>query len=416
MHQPPDEVYAAIRDTDPDTLDAAELDELQCHLATLGAWCDAKQVGVTRRQRSLAAEGRAADPRTSLSDKGRQSSKDAKAASEREGVCTAMPGFEDALADGQVSAGHVDAIANATRGLDEHDRAEFIGEADNLLDDATAQSVDAFSKNCRDLAKSIRARNNARADVDELERQREQSKVTRWVDRETGMHKTLIEADPVTDRIIWAAVQRSRNGLRRKKKQTGEKPASFDRLTVDAIVDAVSAGPASASASPRGRAAGNRISVLIAFDALVSGLREQGLCQTDSGVDLPVETVRRMACDGEIIPIVLDGRGVVLDEGRAKRLATPEQRLAIEAMHETCVFPGCKIGVDDCRIHHVDFWERGGTTDVGTMAPVCETHHHRIHEGGWIFRMTPDRVGTWIRPDGTVHSTGPLIDRTSVAA
>ena len=208
MHRPPDEVYAAVRDTDPDVLDAGELDAYQRHIAELRAWCDAREVRATRRQRTLAAEGRAGDPRHTLSESGRRSGKDAKTASERESVCTTMPGFEDALAEGQVSAGHVDAIANATRGLDDTDRAEFAAEAESLLDDATTQSVDAFEKNCRELAKGIRARNNARADVDELERQKAQSKVTRWVDRQTGMHKTLIEADPETDRRIWSAVQR----------------------------------------------------------------------------------------------------------------------------------------------------------------------------------------------------------------
>ena len=43
--------------------------------------------------------------------------------------------------------------------------------------------------------------------------------------------------------------------------------------------------------------------------------------------------VRRLACDAQVIPIVLNGQGVVLDEGRAKRTATPEQRRALRAMH-----------------------------------------------------------------------------------
>jgi hypothetical protein len=424
MRRPPDEVFAAVRDTDPDVLDAAELDTLQGRIAELKAWCDAKQVRATRRQRALAAEGRACDPRHTLSGSGRQSSKDAKAASERESVCTSMPGFEDALANGDVSAGHVDAIAKATRGLDDHDRAEFAGEADTLLGEAGDQSVDAFEKNCRDLAKSIRARNNERADIDELERQREQSKVTRWVDQQTGMCKTLIEADPLTDRHLWAAIQRSRKRLRRQRKQTGEAPTSFDRLTVDAIVDAAanssSSGGSAGSAGSPGRAVGDRIVVHVSLEHLLAGSADRshnrGVCETDSGVELPVETVRRMACDGEIIPVVLDGRGVVLDEGRAKRLATLEQRIAIEAMHTTCSFPTCQVSVDDCRIHHVDFWERGGTTNLDVMAPVCDTHHRHIHEGGWVVQITPDRVGTWIRPDGTVHWTGSLLDRASVAA
>ena len=411
MHEPPDGVYEALCAVDPDVLDAAELDELIRRIAALESWCAALKVRATRRQRALAAEGRACDPRHALSNSGGQSSRDAKAASERESVCTAMPGFEDALAEGQVSAGHVDAIAHATRGLSEEDRAEFTAEAEALLDDAASQTVDAFEKNCRDLAKSIRARNNARADIDELERQRQQSKVSRWVDRETGMHKTLIETDPLTDRRIWSAVQRARKALRRRQKQSGGQLASFDRLTVDSVVEAMSAV---SDDHPR-RHGVDGVIVHVGLDRLVGGGPSDGPCETDSGVELPAETVRRLACEAQIIPVVLDGRGVVLDEGRAKRLATPDQRVAIEAMHTTCSFPNCSVTIDECRVHHIDFWEHGGQTDLDRMAPVCETHHHLVHEGGWTFKMTTDRVGTWIRPDGTVHWSGPLIDRAQAA-
>jgi hypothetical protein len=34
-----------------------------------------------------------------------------------------------------------------------------------------------------------------------------------------------------------------------------------------------------------------------------------------------------------------------------------------------------------------------------------------VHEGGWKLDMTPDRVGTWTRPDGVVFWTGSLLDR-----
>jgi len=406
MKSPPDAVYAEVRDTDPDVLDADGLTDHVGRLAMLRAWIDAEQVRATRAQRRLADEGRAADPTSSLARDGRQSSKDAKAVTERERVCTSMPGFEDALADGAVAAGHVDAIASATRSLDETETAEFVAEAESLLDDAGRLGVDAFEKSCRALAKSIRAQHNARADVDELEQQRQQSKISRWVDKATGMHHTHIECDPLTDRQIWSAVQRERGTLRRRNQQGGTN-VSWDRLTVDALVDAVS--------STGGNA---RIAMVVHVDlpTLTNGRHDTTLCETDSGVSLPVDTVRRMACDAGMIPVVLNGEGVVLDEGRAKRLATHEQRLAIEAMQATCSHPDCTVTIDDCRIHHITPWRSGGRTDLADLAPVCEPHHHLVHEGGWVFTMTADRVATWIRPDGEVYWTGSLNDRQPVAA
>jgi hypothetical protein len=402
MNSPPDAVYAEVRDTDPDILDSAALDAYLRRVAELRAWCDARQVRATRRQRQLAADGSATEPRNSLANHGRQSSKEAAAAAERETVCTTMPGFEEALGQGAVSAGHVDAIANATKDLTEDERAEFVAEAEGLLADAIQQGVDAFTRSCRDLARGIRAHANDRADADELEQQRRQSKISRWVDRQTGMHKTLIECDPITDRQIWAAVQRGRGRLRRRNQQSGTK-VSWDRLTVDAVVEAVS--------SPSGNTRGSLV-VHIDVGSLTDGRRPDSLCETDSGVPVPIDTARRMACDADIIPVVLDGSGVVLDQGRAKRLATTEQRTAIEAMQSTCSHPDCTVSIDDCRIHHVRPWERGGRTDLADLAPVCEVHHHLVHEGGWTFTMTPDRVATWVRPDGAVYWTGSLLDRT----
>ena len=395
--------FAVVRDSDPDVLDSDELSVYLDAVSQVRAWCDARQVRATRRQRQLAVEGRATEPEHALSNHGRQSSKDAKAAAEREQVCTAMPGFEDALDNGAVTAGHVDAIASATRHLDDTERAEFVGEADTLLGEARDQGVDRFAKGCRDLAKSIRARHNAQAAEDELERQRKQSKVTRWVDDTTGMHKTLIECDPVTDRAIWAAVQTARGRLRRRDQQTGGARTSWDRLTVDAVVDAVT----------NGAGVNGTLVVHVDLGELTESMSGAvGLCETDSGVPVPISTMRRLACDADIIPVVLDGDGVALDQGRAKRLATPEQRTAIEAMHTTCVHPDCSVSIDDCRIHHTTPWQYGGRTDLADLAPVCETHHHLVHEGGWELTITPDRTATWTRPDGTVYWTGPTNNRT----
>jgi len=265
--------------------------------------------------------------------------------------------------------------------------------------------VDAFSRNCRELAKGIQAHHNARADVDELEEQRRQSKVSRWIDRQTGMHKTLIECDPLTDRRIWSAVQRERARLRRRNQQAGTND-SWDRLTVDAVAEALSSDGAD---RPHGRRDG--VVVHVDIETLTGGRHDTTLCETDSGVALPVDTVRRIACNADIIPVVLDGQGVVLDQGRAKRLATDQQRRAIEAMQATCSYPECRTSVDDCRIHHLTPWRLGGRTDLHDLAPVCEPHHHLVHEGGWSLTMTADRTATWTRPDGQEYWTGSLNDR-----
>ena len=396
-----DAVLAVLRSADPDVMDRDELAVLTGRLAAHQAWCDALKVRITRRQRQLAGEGRAEPPHDLLSRHGRESSKRGKAAAEREQVCTAMPAFEDALGSGAVSAGHLDAIANATRNLDEGLSAEFAACQADLLVDAAKQSVDVFERGCRDLARHLVSRSQARSDADELDQQRKRSRVRRWVDKATGMCHTHLELDPVRDRALWTAIDSARATLRQAD---GNRRTPWAQLEVDAVIAAIGGGDR-VDRVPE-------ITVLIDADSLFDQAHANGICETDNGIALPISTVRRLCCDAEILPIVLNGHSEPLDVGRSARTANRAQRRALRAIHRTCAHPDCTVGFSACRIHHVRWWwEHNGPTDIDNLLPLCETHHHMVHEGSWGLTMTPNRTATWTRPDGTHHHTGPTIDR-----
>ena len=123
--------------------------------------------------------------------------------------------------------------------------------------------------------------------------------------------------------------------------------------------------------------------VHIDLETLTNGLSESSTHRTVFGADLPVETIRRIACDANIIPLVLNGAGMPLDIGRSQRLASAAQRRALEATHDTCAFDGCAVAFHACQIHHIEYWENGGPTDLENMVPLCSRHHHAAHEGGW---------------------------------
>jgi hypothetical protein len=57
------------------------------------------------------------------------------------------------------------------------------------------------------------------------------------------------------------------------------------------------------------------------------------------------------------------------------------------------------------------WWKQRGRTDIDNLLPLCENHHHLVHEGGLQLTMTPDRIATWRRPDRTVFHQGTTIDR-----
>ncbi len=399
------DVFAVLRAADPDVMDRDELAVLTGQHAAHQAWCDALEVRITRRQRHLASEGRAEPVPDLLIRHGQQSGKHARAAAEREQVCSSLPAFEDAMSAGTVSAGHVDAIADATRNLDEQLLVEFHACHADLLADAARQGVDTFERGCRDLARHLIARSQAGSDADELDEQRRRSRVRRWTDQQTGMCHTHLELDPVRDRALWAAIDSTRATLRQRD---GNRRTPWPQLEVDAVIAAIGRSDHTDRVP--------EITVLIDHRSLLDGAHTAGICETDNGIALPISTVRRLCCDAEVLPVVLNGAGEVLDVGRSVRTATRAQRRALRAMHRTCAHPDCTVTFDACGIHHITPWLRHGNTDIANLLPVCETHHHLVHEGGWGLTMTPDRTATWTRPDGTHHHTGTITDRAPLEA
>lgn len=129
-----------------------------------------------------------------------------------------------------------------------------------------------------------------------------------------------------------------------------------------------------------------RVAVTVRWEHLRTGV---GTATLETGENLSVAAVRRLACDAEILPIVLDGNGVPLDVGRANRLVTMGIWLALIARDKHCAFPGCKRSPIACDAHHVEHWIDGGETSVKNMVLLCKAHHTVIHSTPWEVRINP---------------------------
>jgi hypothetical protein len=117
--------------------------------------------------------------------------------------------------------------------------------------------------------------------------------------------------------------------------------------------------------------------------------------------DLPVETVRRLTCDGSIVKLVEDHDGTPLDVGRKQRVVSTKLRRALWARDRGCTFPGCRNRLY-VHAHHVEHWATGGETDVGNLLLLCSHHHRLVHEGGFTIGRDADDRPYFIRPDGRV--------------
>jgi hypothetical protein len=119
-----------------------------------------------------------------------------------------------------------------------------------------------------------------------------------------------------------------------------------------------------------------------------------GAGTTVTGELLAPETVRRIACDASIVPVVLGSNSEVLNLGRTTRLATPKMLQALWIRDKGCTFPGCSRPPAWCDAHHVVSWCDGGPTDLGNMALLCPRHHTIVHQKRYTATVT-GFAATW---------------------
>jgi hypothetical protein len=67
----------------------------------------------------------------------------------------------------------------------------------------------------------------------------------------------------------------------------------------------------------------------------------RGNPDAQSKSDLPIETVRRLCCDGSLVPVTEDENHNPLNVGRKHRVVPPALRRALLARDKCCQFPGC---------------------------------------------------------------------------
>src|SRR5262249_9837856 len=163
-------------------------------------------------------------------------------------------------------------------------------------------------------ARQVAAEQAAGSDVSELERQRASSKIKRWTDRETGMRHTLISLDPIRDQTLGTAIRAS---IRKLRQQPAHAKTGWEQLQVEA-------GVAACNRSGGGRRVPSLI-LLMDDTTYRHGSHTNTVCEPSDGTPVPVEVARRLACEAEIVPVILGGQGQALAVGRTQRLATPAQ-------------------------------------------------------------------------------------------
>jgi hypothetical protein len=131
---------------------------------------------------------------------------------------------------------------------------------------------------------------------------------------------------------------------------------------------------------------GATLLVNIDLKNLLDGLASAKL---DTGARISAGEARRLACGAGIVPAVLGGESEPLDLGRARRLHTKAQRLALSLTHDSCAVEGCERPIAWTEIHHDKPWSEGGETTLPNGLPLCGHHHRRAHDDRFTLRRLP---------------------------
>ena len=186
---------------------------------------------------------------------------------------------------------------------------------------------------------------------------------------ENGMIKVSGQLDPEAGAVLTAALD-PLTAPNPSDTPGGRDLRPADRRRAEALIEICRRAAAAGGAAPTTSKA--QLVVTIDHDTLTDAIRGAG--HTLDGTLISPQTVRKLACDAAIIPMVLGSKSQPLDVGRTKRLVTPALLAALWARDKGCTYPGCGRPPQWTDAHHVKHWIDGGTTSLLNLALLCGHH------------------------------------------
>jgi hypothetical protein len=292
-----------------------------------------------------------------------------------------LPAISKAFADGRLSYSKVRALTRVARECDE----------DLLLAYALNATAAHVEERCRQI------RNATPESVHAARRAWEQRSLTVWRDEARRTMRLTVEL-PIEDgelvmRALDAAVAAGDVGTDIDPDAIAEsKGTAWRAQQADAFVAVVWAYFGGNCDSEADASTADRYQVVVHVD-------EKSLRGGAGRSDLPVDTVKRLSCDGSVVTVVEDEQGRPLDVGRKQRTVSTPLKRALHARDRGCTFPGCSR-TRYLDAHHVKHWAEGGETSASNLTLLCTYHHRLLHEGGFQIRREFDGALRFVRADG----------------
>ncbi|MBI4883002.1 MAG: DUF222 domain-containing protein [Actinobacteria bacterium] len=362
---------------------------------------DAREVEVVARLDVLAEADHALFAQGVIADAARVTLGHAERLRDRATVCAAIPELAGALSAGATTGDRVDIVARAANGLNTSERALLAGHGQQLARAAGEQTASGFRKTVEHVVRRLRADDG----LARLEQQRRMARL-RWFTDGDGMWCLNGRFDPASGARLEGRL-RNLTDQQFSKATPAHCPSDpIDKQQHLAALALTNLLLGDDTATSTGSGAPD-VTVIIDAETFLTGHPHQGtVCDIGLGhYGLPTETIRRWACIGTLTPVVVAADGVRIMLGRETRLANRAQRRALRVLYRSCAL--CDIPFDHCQIHHINWYTLGGLTDIDALIPICNRHHHLVHEGGWQLHLAPNRTLTTTLPDQTTMTHAP---------
>lgn len=309
----------------------------------------------------------------------------------------ALSDTREALAAGRVSPEQADVIVSSIRQLPSMGAVRTRGET-ALLEHAESLDATSLAKAGRHLIYVVDPDGHDRKLERQLAREERASHATRFLsiipDRAGGVRiqgrGTVEDGALVKAALLPLTVPAT--AMHDERGEVVKDPRDHGARMWDALVE-VAQHALDTEHPPESHGAPARLVVTVGLDFLKAGLADTadaGGGLTSDSMDLSASTMRRMACDAEVIPVVLGGQGEPLDVGRARRLVTLAIWVALVIRDRHCAFPACDRPPLMCHAHHVVHWLQGGETKLHNLVLLCGHHHRVLHDSPWQVRISED--------------------------
>ncbi|MFW2512342.1 DUF222 domain-containing protein [Demequina sp. SO4-13] len=305
------------------------------------------------------------------------------------------PAVARALAEGRIGVESARAITGMLDSVREMVTREVVAETERLL---VAKAPGLSTEKFRVVVRRHLAWLRAEA-AEERQKNMAADRYLLLTEQSDGMVEIRGRLDPVSAAPLRAAIEGMVKRAFRMRRDDPD-PLAPDNRTVGQIrADALSTFARhmlGCSKAPISRAS-TTVVVRIGLDELRRGV---GAAEVEGGDGvIPVSELRRLGVDAQYIPVVLGGKGEVLDVGRKWRRFSRAQRTGFLERDGGCAM--CGAPPSHCEAHHIKWWDRDrGRTDLSNGVMLCVACHHTVHGNDWGIKTTHDQV--WFIPPAEV--------------